>query len=289
MNKNGSLEPKVHTHSRPGNPARLNEDAIVHNPHCRVYGVIDGVSAMDAEVDENGYTGGYIASRLLADELHGSAHEVDLPQAVDRANLRLRQRMMEAGVDLSSKWKRWGAVFAVFRVHETYVEFAQCGDCMLFARYGNGAVRVLTRNQVAAFDWNTLQAKQRLMSEGVTQDEVRAAIASMAKHNRSLANTPEGYSVMNGDPAFGQFVEYGRISTANLAKVYALTDGMFHFIEYDEDPGKWERLLARLDEWGLENEMDHLFCLENLDPHCTQYPRHKKSDDKSAVIVDFSL
>jgi len=47
--------------------------------------------------------------------------------------------------------------------------------------------------------------------------------------------------------------------------------------------------LARLDEWGLENEMDHLFCLEDLDPHCTQYPRHKKSDDKSAVIADFSL
>ncbi|WP_231869922.1 protein phosphatase 2C domain-containing protein [Paenibacillus riograndensis] len=273
--------------TRPGNPERPNEDAIVVHANCHIYGVIDGVSAMGGDSGANGRSGGYIAARLLADGLQASEPEDGLMQAVLRANDRLRQQMAEAGVDLAYKWKLWGAVFAVCKVYETFVDFVQCGDCMLFARYKDGTVRVLTRNQVAPFDWGTLQEKQRLTAAAATGEEVGRHITRMAETNRSLANTLAGYSVMNGDPAFGQFVEYGRISRANLVRLYALSDGMFHFIEHADDPHKWEQLLARLDDWGIDNEMDHLTGLEDQDPLCTQYPRHKKSDDKSVVIVDF--
>ncbi|MHA7580350.1 protein phosphatase 2C domain-containing protein [Paenibacillus vandeheii] len=277
----------VRAGTRPGMLEVPNEDAIVNHANGQIYGVIDGVSALNSGSGVNGHSGGYIAAQLLADELQAVEPDGDLLHAVLRANDLLSQQMKEAGVDLLYKWKRWGAVFAVCKVYETYVDYVQCGDCMLFARYTDGTVRMLTRNQVESFDWGTLQEKQRLAAAGATEEEIRTRISQMAQTNRSLANTLAGYTVMNGEPVFGQFVEYGRISRANLLQLYVLSDGMFHFIEHDDDPHKWGRLLARLDDWGIDNEMDHLVCLEKLDPFCAQYPRHKPSDDKSVVIINF--
>jgi len=197
------------------------------------------------------------------------------------------QRMLDAGVDVAAKWKRWGAVFAVVRWRRTHLEYVQAGDCMLLARYRDGSVRTLTRNQVAEFDLKALQAKQQLLKYGtLPKEKVSQRLKPVFKCNRDKANAPDGYAVMNGDPALAYTMEYGRISCANIVRIYAVTDGMFHFIENDDDPRKWEKLADVLDIRGIEAFMDELEREEALDPDCERYPRHKKSDDKSAVIVE---
>ncbi|MCD9020335.1 protein phosphatase 2C domain-containing protein [Cohnella silvisoli] len=274
--------------TRPGSPLKPNEDALVLNERNRIYGVVDGVSSMVKYYDDEGKTGGWIAAQLLAAELHEESPELDLRVAVLRANWRLRQRMQEAGIDMAAKWKRWGAVFAVVKIHDDHFEFVQSGDCMIFARYNDGSIRTLSRNQVAGFDLQSLRAKHALKELGVlTDEEIGNRMRPIHEANRNKANTLKGYSVMNGDPALASFMEYGHISRANVHKVYAVTDGMFHFIENDEDPHKWEKFIARLEEAGIEPYMDQLVEQEELDPLCEEHPRHKKSDDKSAVIVEF--
>ncbi|MBB6673168.1 GNAT family N-acetyltransferase [Cohnella nanjingensis] len=273
--------------TRPGDPSAPNEDAVVVNPEAHVYGVIDGVSAMLPYQDEEGRTGGYVASRLLADELGAADPEPDLRAAVLRANAALMQRMEAAGVDVAGKWKRWGAVFAVVKWSRARVEYVQAGDCMLLARYKDGDVRVLTRNQVAGFDLKALNAKRQLAQSGkLSEEEIASRLKPVFKCNRDKANAPDGYAVMNGDPALADTLEYGSLSTANLARIYAVTDGMFHFIENDDDPRKWEKLADRLDAQGIGPYMDELAAMEEQDASCERYPRHKKSDDKSAVIVE---
>ncbi|MBB6734290.1 GNAT family N-acetyltransferase [Cohnella zeiphila] len=280
---------RVQAYSRPGVPGGLNEDALIRNPRDLVYGVADGVSAMVPYRDENGLTGGAIAAAVLAGELQPDAPVNDLRAAVLRANEQLLERMRVAGIDTGCAWHRWGAVFAVVRICERHVEYVQSGDCMLLARYRDGSVRLLSRNQVAEFDGKSLKAKRQLREDGsLSDEEIALRLVPVFRDNRNQANAPDGYSVMNGDPALEHTMESGRLSKANLRKLYAFTDGLFHLIEYDPDPLKWEKLADALDEKGIEGYIADLTEREDRDPSCTAYPRHKKSDDKSAVIVELA-
>ncbi|MCC3372917.1 GNAT family N-acetyltransferase [Cohnella sp. REN36] len=278
---------RVSGESQAGSPAVPNEDAVVVNPDANVFAVIDGVSAVVPYTDDEGRSGGCIAARLLADELSAADPELDLRAAVLRANASLLARMEEAGVDVAAKWKRWGAVFAAVKWGLTRVEYVQAGDCMLLARYADGDVRVLTRNQVADFDRQSLGAKRQLSQSGkLSAEEIAGRMKPVFKHNRDKANAPDGYGVMNGDPALADAMEYGSLSKERITRIYAVTDGMFHLIEYDDDPRKWEKLADRLDAIGIAAYMEELREREQRDASCEQYPRHKTSDDKSAVIVE---
>ncbi|SEN81361.1 Ribosomal protein S18 acetylase RimI [Paenibacillus sp. OV219] len=278
----------VQSHTRAGG-SKPNEDALVVNHANQIYGVIDGVSSMMGYKDDQGRSGGYIAAQLLASALNAQDASLDLREAVLTANRKLRENMTEANVDLSCKWKMWGAVFAVVRVHEKHIEYVQSGDCMLFIHYTDNSLRVLTRNQVAYFDQLTLNKKKELEESGLSKEQVYEELFPLSITNRNRANTLEGYSVMNGEPELEHYMEYGHTSRANVSKIYAVSDGMFHLIEHNDDPNKWETMIQDLNVQGIEAYSDQLCHIESQDPLCTHYARHKVSDDKSVVIVDFNL
>ncbi|BBH22341.1 hypothetical protein Back11_36860 [Paenibacillus baekrokdamisoli] len=286
MPKNISVDFSVESSTQKGISA-LNEDALVLNANKQVYGVIDGVSSIEMFLDHDQRTGGYIAAQLVASHLHVQSKDINIREAVLAANVELRQRMEAEGIDVTCSWKLWSAVFAVVQIHPTYMEYVQCGDCMLFVQYNDQSIRVLTRNQVEAFDTRILNKKQELIELGHSKEDIQLQLFPLTESNRNKANTLEGYSVMNGDPAFADFLEYGRISRANVSKVYAVTDGLFHHIEASDDPQKWDKFIMEINKKGLEHYMDHLTCIEEQDPFCIHFPRHKKSDDKSAVIMEF--
>jgi len=265
----------------------INEDAFVANAAAAVYGVVDGVSAMEKRMWEGNRTAGEMAAKMLAEMMEAGTPDLDLKETVMRANAALRARMEAEGVDLENKAMLWGAVFAIFRVRERTIEYVQSGDCMLFARYGDGSVRALTRNRVAALDLVTLNLKRELAERGgLDAEEIGARLRRQSMANRERANRPDGYSVMNGDPELAFEMEHGTISRSDIRRLYAVTDGMFHFIENSDDPLKWDRLVDELDELGLERYIGKLVEEENLDPDCAKHPRHKKSDDKTAVVVE---
>jgi len=266
-----------------------NEDAFVANAAAAVYGVVDGVSALEKRIGEGNRTAGEIAARILAEAMEAGTPDLDLRETVLRANAELRATMEAAGVDLDNKARLWGAVFAIFRVRERTIEYVQSGDCMLFARHADGSVRVLTRNRVASLDLITLDLKRELAERGgLDAEEIRSRLRRQSMANRERANRPDGYSVMNGDPELEHEMEHGAISRSDIRRLYAVTDGIFHFIENSDDPLKWNRLLDELDELGLERYIGKLVEEEDLDPDCAKYPRHKKSDDKTAIVVELS-
>jgi len=288
MQNNSAVKFKVQSGTQKG-IGDLNEDALVLNEAGQVYGVIDGVSSMEKFLDGEKRTGGYIAAQLAVSHLLkvSQGQDLTLKEAVLAANLELRNRMEAEGIEVSCNWKLWSAVFAVVQIHSTYFDYVQCGDCMIFVEYNDQSIRVLTHNQVEPFDTLILNKKQELLELGHTKEEVLSQLFSLSASNRGMANTLEGYSVMNGDPAFGDFMEGGRISLANVRRIYAVTDGLFHHIEASDDPLKWNKLIKEINKRGLDHYMDHLTCVEEQDPFCLHFPRHKKSDDKTAVIIEF--
>ncbi|CAM4382922.1 protein phosphatase 2C domain-containing protein [Paenibacillus alkaliterrae] len=266
----------------------INEDVLIVNSKNRIFGVVDGATSVNAYRDEKGKTGGYLAANLLASFFTDAQDSENLVDVVQKANRELRSRMINSNVDVSNKKNLWSAAFAVFRISDTRIEYVQAGDCMLFAKYDDGTVRALTHDQVAHLDFITISKREEAKKNGcVTREEIFQYILPTVSGNRQKANTLQGYSVMNGEPELDCFLESGIINRACLKRLYAVTDGLFYPGTRADGKMDWNHMLSRIDETGLEAYAEQLILLEESDPQCNVYPRIKRSDDKTGIVIDF--
>lgn len=71
----------------------MNEDALIINEICGIYGVLDGVSSLVPFYNEKNETGGYIASHLVKEYFEASIEINDLYNHVKEMNYLLQQKM----------------------------------------------------------------------------------------------------------------------------------------------------------------------------------------------------
>ncbi len=264
-----------------------NEDALILNERENIYGVLDGATSLVSF--EGIETGGYLASRI-AKEAFESYRESDgaasLRELVLRANERIRAGMLEKGVDVDDKNAVWAAGIAVVRIGEHQIEYAQTGDCMLIAVYRDGTVRTVTHDQVDHFDENSRRLWERYTQEGLPPEEVRRRVYEVIKMNRLKTNTPEGYAILNGDPALERYVEHGSINRIRLASILLATDGLFLPRKAGEPAPQMADMAALIDEKGLAGYVDWLIANEYDESQQGKYTRLKVADDKTAVKID---
>ncbi|SDM79892.1 Protein phosphatase 2C [Paenibacillus sp. yr247] len=266
----------------------FNEDVLVINEKAGIFGVIDGATAISNPRSSSGESGGYVASRILASAAEHAASNMSLKELVLEANLELRQRIVSEGIDIKQKEALWAAAFVLFKVNETTIEFAQAGDCMLYARYINNEVRTITRDQVRPFDRITLQKRVEARRSGLsTHEEIMEYVKPYINLNRNKTNTLEGYSVFNGEIELENFIETGTINRAGLINIYALTDGLL-YPDNDEAENNVHGMLDRIDQLGLQNYALELIAEEEQDLECVKNVRHKISDDKTGIVLDLS-
>jgi len=266
----------------------MNEDAYVINQEQQVFAVIDGVSSLKGYTrqEASGLTTGARAAELVKRKLEALGGDTPLPACLTAANQSLREEMLLEEVDLEKKEALWGAAAAVVRVHGEYIEFAQTGDCMIFAVYSHDRVRPLTHPQVQHLEDRAFVKWEEGISRGLaTREELMDTCREIIVANRYLANSPGGYGVLNGDPACQRYLEYGRINRTDVKALVLLTDGLFMLRpRHHAEPG-WEETVLPIVHKGLQRYTDELLALENSDPECIRYPRFKKSDDKTGVFV----
>lgn len=261
----------------------INEDAFILNEKAQIYGVVDGATSVSPYQNAKGETGGYIASQLLATFFQQASKTQSLRDIVLEANQALRSAMVEAGVDVSQKADLWCAAFIIVRINETNIEYIQAGDCMLFAKYEDNTIRVMTHSQVAHLDGRTLKKAMDLRKHGKTS---RDHLLPTLRANRTKANTLSGYSVLNGEPPFADFLEAGTFNRACLSKLYLISDGLFSPTESADKKINWEQMIDQIDKKGLSSYTKELIATEEADPECIRYPRLKRSDDKTGIIID---
>jgi hypothetical protein len=265
----------------------IYEDCLLINHKDRIYGVIDGATSVTPYRNDQGQTGGYLAANLLSSFFQDVPITERLSDIVLKANHELRSMMINKGVDTSCKTNLWCTVFSIFRVHEDYIEYVQTGDCMLFAKYKEGTVRNITHDQVAHLDAISLKKREEAKLHGYTSaEEVFNFVLPTIRNNRLKSNTLEGYSVMNGEPELAQFLEFGTFNRACLSKVYSITDGLFYPTSDVNTRVDWNKTILGIDEKGLKAYAESIIELEEADPLCKNYPRHKISDDKTGVVID---
>jgi serine/threonine protein phosphatase PrpC len=269
----------------------FNEDAQVADFQRNVFAVIDGATSLTPYMSAEGFTGGYLASRLVAstiERLLDGGDIMPLPDMLLEANRVLRSEMQKAGIDADQKEQLWSAGAVVIRISPDGIEYAQSGDCMLVAVYQDGTIRVVTRDQLAHVDRETY----RLWAEGAakgltTRDQLWDCVKPQIVDGRQSANTPAGYGVLNGDPEAARYLEFGRINRINLKSLLLMSDGIYVPKRAGETPFDAVEAARRIQQSNLHDYMKDIIGIEESDPDCLVFPRVKKSDDKTAVWIEF--
>jgi serine/threonine protein phosphatase PrpC len=266
----------------------LNEDAYVINDQQGIYGVIDGVSSLVPYTDEHNRTGGWIAANLVKSYFEQLTDGEDLCRQVGIVNQLMREKMEAAGVEFNKKESLWGAALALVKLHESSIQFVQTGDCMIFAVYANGKIRALTHPQTDHIEQHALKKWADGVRRGIaTRAELYQLVKDDLIQNRHRSNQPDGYGVLNGEHAAVDYLEAGRINRANVKQLILLTDGLFMPSAKENVSFPWEETVTPIVENGLHAYADELLHLENSDPECLKYPRFKKSDDKTGMVIRF--
>ena len=255
---------------------RETEDAYVINKVRNIYGVFDGATPLTSFKDEALHNGAYLAANLFRayfEQLGGTAGEISLVEAVIQANGLLRRKMEFHQVDLGNRHHLWSTCAALVEIKENSIEYAQLGDCMVIAGYKDGKIAVLTKDTVRDISGRAREKRNRDRQIGldVPGEETFNHPQNSLIYNRSMANTPEGYSVANGMPEVKDYIQYGIIERFNLGYLLIITDGLFY------SGRSLEFTFSRVKEIGLQQYAKELLKLE--------HENGLKIDDKTGIFL----
>lgn len=268
---------------------QLNEDSLIINDELLVYGVADGVSSLMPFMSEEGHTGGYIASNEVKKYFESLSTDKSLTNDLITINNKIQSKMMENNIDILKKEQLWGTALAVVKISDAYVDFIQTGDCMILAVYQNNEVRPLTRIQTDNVEKVAFAKWKDMIDKGIkNREDLFKSVKDILISNRQKSNTMVGYGVLNGEKQALEYTESGKINRIGLRHLILLTDGMFLPSEsIPKNKPYWNYVVECILNKGIERYTMDLIELEETDPECVRFPRFKKSDDKTGMIISF--
>jgi serine/threonine protein phosphatase PrpC len=254
------------------------EDAYIINEDRKIYGVLDGSTPLSSYKDGSGHNGAFLAANLFKNyfEKLDGMEKNSLVQDIIHCNELLRIKMEESQIDLMIKHHLWSTCVALVEIKGDRVEFAQLGDCMIIAGFKDRSIKVLTKDTVKGINRRARKKRNKDCQNGINvpKEEFFDNTQNAMIYNRSMANTPEGYSVANGMPEVKNYIQTGTIDRTQLAYLLLTTDGLFW-------PGKsYEYILEKIIEKGLTKYVEEL----------TQELADKKLkiDDRTAIFLNFA-
>lgn len=266
---------KIETVMKTSPVKKESEDACIINDELGIYGVLDGSTPMVNFKDENGHNGAYLAANLFKTYFESLQIANFLHKEVAHANRLLKREMEAYNVDLSKKHHLWCTCVSVVQVKDDILSYASLGDTMIVVCDRYGQVNVLTVDTVKNISYRAKIKREidRLKGFDVPPEEYFKHQQNDVIYNRSLANTPNGYSVANGMDEAEAYIQYGQLETKNLEHVLIMSDGLF-------DPkGSLNDVYREIVEVGLEIYVEKMMAREQK--------QGKYSDDKTAVLLYF--
>lgn len=278
-----------------------NEDQYVSKEGNGFFSVIDGATSLAK-------TGmpGLIASKTVRDSLTENVSYSPL-EAFQKANAALSETAVSqsdySSVSRIPKEARSSCGCIAVRFNEDKegltLDYAHVGDCMLFLKHNNGAIRKVTFDHLSRLDdeairrahayrrkWldeNGLPAEKAEVEQ--LQKEVKEHISSTLLANRRKLNENDGYGVFDGSEEAVHFIEAGTIPLLNVSKVLLMSDGLQYPVSADSNSDGWMEAAEHSFNHGVDSLLAKVNELEQSDPLCFKYPRLKPADDKTAVLI----
>ncbi|QQZ10168.1 protein phosphatase 2C domain-containing protein [Heyndrickxia vini] len=280
-----------------------NEDACVINRENRIFAAIDGATGF-------GGLSGDVASNIIKQSLENIS-EHSLREKVREGNKKLRlktEELMNLSLANLPKHERSTCSLAAIQLNDSqYFEYVSYGDCMIILQYKDHSIRIVTHDHVDILDTQAITIVHRMLLDEQAEkgidlnqlpemeslsllQEKKNKIKTFLLENRNKLNTYEGYGIIDGSEEGLKFMEYGVIPLINIKHILLLTDGLkMHTHQQDTGTQKngWEQSAAIAFNHGINELYKQISQIEKEDPACIQYPRLKKHDDKTGILLTF--
>lgn len=272
--------------SLPGSPERVNEDALGAGKSIAF--VLDGVTALADTPVMPGKSDAAWASHVARDLLVAHEATSDLRTLVgdvarDIAARFEAERLRPPAARYEIPW----TTLSMIRVADGRLDVAFVGDSRVL-------VETATDDEVHNFGINPsrsafetrLAEKMLAARKGQTLgvESIRAIVLPDLRRSRDTVNTPQGFWLLGPDAAVGQHISVASLELKGPATVLLATDGFYALVEDYKRYGDRE-LIATAQTLGLSILARELRHIEDDDPEGVKYPRMKKSDDATALLV----
>jgi hypothetical protein len=271
--------------SLPGDPAKPNEDAFAHKAGAAV--VIDGATMLGDGLMPGPSDAQWIA-QFGARRLMAHLGEGDGARKALRATLAETQKSFEAlrRHPPEDVWQTPCASMMLAVESGPVVEFLWFGDCAAFLKQGDAAVTVVGDNfdkRAAEAERARKLAKEKSLSpaSGLNRPEFLTTL-------RATRNRINSGSTWLFSPDVGAASHVSRrILKAAGSLILLVTDG---FLALASDYGAYsvDGLMAAALEKGLAALGEELRAIESGDSGGDKFPRFKKSDDATALLLKVS-
>lgn len=259
----------------------LNEDSYVISNH--LFGVFDGASSLIKYVDEQGNTGGKLASQLAKETFENNKNL----SLIDSAKLlidTINKEMTNRHIDISDKPNRWQTSAALMKIKKESIEYLQVGDSPIIILYNDGTKKLLMSSNVSDLQslllWKKLSHEQVINSYKENPEIMNQLLA--ARRNVNVT-----YGAFNGENTVFDFILHGEIPLKGISHILLFTDGFMLPIKNPEDGEDFASLTELYLKGGLNTVKNKVRELEKIDYSCRIYPRFKPHDDMTAIAITF--
>lgn len=162
------------------------------------------------------------------------------------------------------------------------LDIAYVGDSRVLIETADDEVHNFGTNPSRSAFETRLAAKMIAARKG--QPLGPATVLPELRQARNTVNTGSGYWLLGADPAVGVHATVTSLALSGPATVLLVTDGFYALVEDYQRYGDRE-LIATAQTIGLQALARELRHIEDDDPGGERYPRMKKSDDATALLV----
>jgi hypothetical protein len=271
----------------PGDPAKPNDDALANERLSAV--VMDGATGLGEPLLEGRSDAAWVAhfgaERLMAHMRGGCRSEEALRESLIETEaefVKLRRRVPKETYEIPF------ASMMFVTLDEGHMRASWFGDCAALVRRPGENIQVLG-------DALTKRAKERervawlAASFGATSAEkcVREVFLPALRRARNFVNSDAGGWLFGPDARAADHVTSASVPAPAGTIVLLVTDG-FLALSSDYDRYSPDALLEAVQSQGLGALGTELRALEESDPEGRRFPRFKKSDDATALLLRVS-
>jgi serine/threonine protein phosphatase PrpC len=267
--------------SLPGYADRENDDAF--GATKAVAFVLDGLTSLaDAPVMPGRSDAAWAArtARELLAEHGGSGTDLSSLATTVARGITARfeaERLREARERYEMPW----TTMSLIGVEAGRLNIAYLGDSRILVETADDQVHNFGIGPRSHFE-TKLAAKMIAARKGQAPDP--KAVLPELRMARNLVNTPKGAWVLGADVGAVAQLKLASLQLDGPATVLLATDGFYALVEDYGHYGDRE-LIATAQAIGLTTLGRELRHIEDSDPNGERYPRMKKSDDATALLV----
>lgn len=272
------------TLSLPGDPAKPNEDSFQAEPFAAT--VFDGATMVNDPLLPGKSDAAWIA-QFGARRLISHLRDGDSPRAAVRHALADAERSF-TGLRLRAPRQRYENPYASMMLavgRDGGFDALWFGDCAALVLRPNEACEVIgiafDKKASESGDAARLSKERGMAPVGAL---ARAEFLPFFQASRNTVNSPGGTWLFGPEPGASEHVSHTRILAPSGTLVLLCSDG---FLALASDYGAYdgEGLVRAAAERGLKPLGEKVRQFENDDPEGRRFPRFKKSDDATAVLL----